>query len=181
MDNDKPFLNAIRKNWGWHVFFGVLLMFAGAYAAIYSTFVTMVVMLWIGVLLLVSSLLHLYYAFCAKTKLTLFLDCFLALLGIILGVLFIAFPAKVSAFFTLLVGLLLIFRGLFRIIYSFSVRDIAIWWLIFFTGLIPALLGILILANWPSAGLWVIGLFIGVEIFLSGLSMFMLAISARTQ
>lgn len=181
MDNDKPFLNTIRKNWAWHVFFGVLLMIAGAYAAIYSTLVTMVVMLWLGVLLLVSSLLHLYYAFYAKTKLTLYLDFFLALLGIILGILFVAFPAKVSAFFTLLVGLFLILRGFFRIIYSFLVREIAIWWLIFFAGLIPVLLGILILANWPSSGLWVIGLFIGVEIFLSGLSMFMLAITARAQ
>jgi len=183
MDNivneNKPFFRAIRKNWAWHVLFGVLLMIAGVYAAAYSTFVTTVVMLWLGVLLLVSALLHLFYAFSTKTKSTLFLDCFLALLGFILGVYFIAFPAKVGVFFTLLVGVFLILRGLFRIIYSFLARDIAIWWLILFTGLIAIILGVLILASWPSSGLWIIGLYIGIEIFLSGLCMFMLAISAR--
>lgn len=178
---NNPLYNAIRKNWAWHVLFGVLLMIAGVFAAAYSTFVTTVVMLWLGVLLLASSLLHLFYAFSTKTKSTLFLDCFFALLGFFLGVYFIAFPAKVSAFFTLLVGLFLILRGVFRITYSFLARGFAIWWLILFTGMISAILGILILANWPSSGLWIIGLFISVEIFLTGLSMFMLAISARTQ
>lgn len=180
INRNNPFFNAIRKNWAWHVLFGVLLMIAGVYAAAYSTFVTMVVMTWIGVLLLVSSVFHFFYAFSTKTRSTLFLECFFALLGVVLGIYFIAFPAKVSVFFTLLVGLFLILRGVFRITYAFLIRDFfAIWWLVLFTGMTAAILGILILASWPASGLWIIGLYISVEIFLSGISMFMLAIAAK--
>lgn len=177
----KPFLDAIRKNWAWHVLFGLLLMIAGVYGAAYSTLVTMGIMLWFGVLLLFSGAFHLFYAFSNRTKFVIFLECFFALLSFVLGIYFIAFPAAASVFITLLVGLFLILRGVFRITYAFLMRDFAIWWLVLFTGIIAAVLGILILVNWPSSGLWIIGLYISVEIFLTGLSMFLFALSARMQ
>lgn len=39
------------------------------------------------------------------------------------------------------------------------------------TGVLDLLLGVLILAGWPATGTWVIGLFVGIELLVSGLAL----------
>jgi uncharacterized membrane protein HdeD (DUF308 family) len=35
-------------------------------------------------------------------------------------------------------------------------------------GIITAILGVLVLAQWPASGLWVIGLFVGIDLIFYG-------------
>jgi len=51
---------------------------------------------------------------------------------------------------------------------------------VFVNGLVSVLLGAAIWRQWPLSGFWVIGLFVGIEMFLSGLSWLMLAMALRT-
>jgi uncharacterized membrane protein HdeD (DUF308 family) len=51
-------------------------------------------------------------------------------------------------------------------------------WLIF-NGAISVLLGISIAGAWPLSGLWVIGLFIGIDFIVDGWTEVMLALAAR--
>jgi uncharacterized membrane protein HdeD (DUF308 family) len=46
-------------------------------------------------------------------------------------------------------------------------------------GLISILLGIMIMAKWPSSAFWVIGMFIAIEMIVNGWSYVMVALSAR--
>jgi uncharacterized membrane protein HdeD (DUF308 family) len=48
------------------------------------------------------------------------------------------------------------------------------------SGVLSILLACAVWSQWPAAGLWVIGLFVGVEMIASGLSWLMLAMSARS-
>jgi uncharacterized membrane protein HdeD (DUF308 family) len=41
-------------------------------------------------------------------------------------------------------------------------------------------LGLLVLASWPAPGLWVIGLFIGIDLFFYGLAWIALALGLRS-
>jgi uncharacterized membrane protein HdeD (DUF308 family) len=45
---------------------------------------------------------------------------------------------------------------------------------------VTLLLGILIWAQWPVSGLWVIGLFVGIDLIFSGWSWVALALAARS-
>jgi uncharacterized membrane protein HdeD (DUF308 family) len=47
-------------------------------------------------------------------------------------------------------------------------------------GLINLLLGFVIWQGWPLSGLWVIGLFIGIDMMFNGWSLVMLAVAAKT-
>jgi uncharacterized membrane protein HdeD (DUF308 family) len=47
-------------------------------------------------------------------------------------------------------------------------------------GVISLVLGMLIWRRWPVAGLWVIGLFVGIEMLLNGWSLVMLSMTGRT-
>ena len=51
-------------------------------------------------------------------------------------------------------------------------------WL-FLNGVIDAMLGVMIWREWPSTGLWVIGLFVGIDMLLSGWSMVMHGVAAK--
>jgi uncharacterized membrane protein HdeD (DUF308 family) len=47
-------------------------------------------------------------------------------------------------------------------------------------GLITLLLGILVLAQWPVSGLWVIGMFVGIALIFNGASWIALALDLRS-
>ena len=48
------------------------------------------------------------------------------------------------------------------------------WWVL--DGIVTAVFGVLILAQWPVTGLWVIGLFIGIDLILNGFTLTMFAL-----
>jgi uncharacterized membrane protein HdeD (DUF308 family) len=47
-------------------------------------------------------------------------------------------------------------------------------------GAVDLILGFLILNGWPEASLWVIGLFVGIDLVFQGWSSIVLALSVRT-
>ncbi len=48
------------------------------------------------------------------------------------------------------------------------------------SGIITLILGILVWAQWPVSGLWIIGLFIGIHLIFAGWTQVMLAFGARS-
>jgi uncharacterized membrane protein HdeD (DUF308 family) len=87
-------------------------------------------------------------------------------------------PTESAVLLTLLIAMFLVFEGVFRIVAALAARY-PHWGWVLFNGLISVLLGILIWRQWPYSGLWVIGLFIGIEMLLNGWSLVMLSLSAR--
>jgi uncharacterized membrane protein HdeD (DUF308 family) len=97
----------------------------------------------------------------------LFLSLLLGILYIITGLLCIANPRMAAITLTLWIAALCFVIGLFKMITSLMLR-FEHWGWVFFNGLITFILGALIYANWPVSGLWVIGLFIGIDLILAG-------------
>jgi len=54
------------------------------------------------------------------------------------------------------------------------------WGWVFVNGLVSVLLGAAIWRQWPLSGFWVIGLFVGIEMILSGMSWLMLGLALRS-
>jgi uncharacterized membrane protein HdeD (DUF308 family) len=100
------------------------------------------------------------------------------LLYFVAGMMIITNPGATAVTLTLLIAMLLIFGGIFRIALAVAVRfHNGIWLLLH--GAINLFLGISIWQNWPLSGLWVIGLFIGIDMMLNGWSLIMLGLTAR--
>ncbi len=60
-----------------------------------------------------------------------------------------------------------IIGGLFQLINSLAVAQSGWGWQAA-DGIIAFILGVLVLAQWPASGLWVIGLFIGIDLIFYG-------------
>ena len=102
----------------------------------------------------------------------------LGALYFIVGIMLISHPVEGSYSLTLLLGVFYMLVGVTRIIYSISTR-LGRWQWSFFNGLLSLVLGILITTHLPTAGLFVIGLFIGIDLIFSGWTYISAALFAK--
>ena len=88
-------------------------------------------------------------------------------------------PVVAAEIFTLLIGAFFLVAGLFQLITPFIV-SLPDWGWHALNGLITFVLGILMLAQWPVSGLWVIGLFLGIEFVFYGIAWIAMALKLRS-
>jgi uncharacterized membrane protein HdeD (DUF308 family) len=77
---------------------------------------------------------------------------------------------------------LFIVEGIFTIIMGFTNRSgRSMSWLVVLNGIITLILGILVLKSWPFSALWLIGLYVGISLLLSGISLLAAALAVKKE
>lgn len=180
MENRFADIPSIKENWAWFLSLGILLILLGIGIIGSSYYATIFSMILFGIFLMGAGVVQIFHAFLARKWSGLFLSLFLGLLYIITGFLCLAKPALAAMSITLWIAAFLLIAGLFRMIVSLILRFNE-WSWVFFNGVVTFLLGLMIYFDWPLSGLWVIGIFIGVDLILAGWSWAILALSARKQ
>lgn len=168
----------LRKNWGWFAILGALLVILGAVAIGSSVFVTLASVIFFGWLLVIGGVLEAVHGFARRRWSGFFLDLLFGLLYVIVGFMIIAHPLESAINLTLVIALFLLFGGAFRMVLALMGGFQHSMWL-FLHGAISVALGVMIWRRWPLDGLWVIGLFVGIEMMLNGWTMIMLGLAAR--
>lgn len=168
------------KNWGFFLAWGVSLVILGILAITFASFTTLISVIFLGFLLLFSGILVIIDAiqFWRGKGSNFFLQLLAGILYAIVGLTFIFTPMLGSISLTLLLGILFVILGIFRIYYAISHRLPRSGWVLF-SGIVTLLLGILILAKWPATGLFIIGLFVGIDLLFLGMNYIMAALVAR--
>jgi len=169
----------LHSTWGWFLGLGIVLMILGAIAISSAVAMTLVSVLVFGWLLIIGGVLEAVYAFWQERWSAFFIDLTVGILYAVVGFMIVANPLAAAVTLTLLVAMFLILAGLFRSVAALAVRPPHWGWLLLH-GLISLVLGIAIWQQWPLTGLWVIGLFVGIELFLNGATLALLGTSART-
>lgn len=171
-------LDSIRKNWGWFLALGIFLLLAGILAVGSSVFTTLFTVTFLGALLLIAGIVEVVSSFWAGRWGAFFLTLFSGLLYLVVGALIFWHPAAAAAALTLLMALLFIVLGIAKIVGSLISR-FPHWGWVLFSGVISLILGGLILAQWPQSGLWVIGLFVGIDLIFYGWAWILMAFRAK--
>ena len=168
----------VRDNWGWFLALGLLLVFLGTGvigASYYATIFSVVVL---GIFLLSAGIIQIVQSFLARKWSGLFVSLFLGVLYLIVGFLCVAKPAITAVNITLWIAAFCFIAGLYRMLTSLIIR-FSHWGWVFFNGAVTFILGVLIFADWPLSGLWVIGLFVGIDMLLAGWAWILLSLTAR--
>lgn len=168
----------LRKKWGWFLALGALLIVVGTIALGSACLMTVFSMVLLGWLMIFGGILEAIHAFSCKKWSGFFIDLLTGLLYVVVGFMILANPAASAEVLTLLIAVFLIFGGIFRVVLSISVRYQNWGWLLLH-GVIGVVLGILIWRQWPYSGLWVIGLFVGIDMIFNGWTLVMLALAAK--
>jgi len=172
-------IHTLRKNWGWVVALGVFFIVAGCIALGSVILSTVVTVYYIGFLMLVAGVFELVAAFQMKTWSRFFLWLLLAALYAVAGVLTISNPLLAASVLTLWLGAALIATGIMRIVVAFQLQEGAPWGWLAFSGVITILLGGVILFQWPVSSLYVLGVFLGVDLVFAGVSWTMFGLALR--
>jgi uncharacterized membrane protein HdeD (DUF308 family) len=167
---DELNFSTLKQNWGWTVAFGVLLSLAGGIALGSVTLTTISSVFVVGVAMVVSGVVEVAHGFAMRTWRHFFLWLAIGVLYIVAGVGAIQNPMLAAGIFTLMIGASLIGSGLVRTYLSFQLPESAPRMAIAISGVLSLLLGAVILAQWPVSSLWVIGAFLGVDLFFAGMS-----------
>lgn len=168
----------LRRNRGWFLALGIVLVLLGTFALIDSVVVSVVSMVVFGWILLFSGIVEGVQTFRHRTGGHFFLHLLNALFSVVVGVMLLRNPLAGSLVITLLLASFFVVAGIFRIVAGLAIRMPGSGWTLV-DGVVTLILGILVWSQWPTSGLWVIGLFIGINLIFNGWSQIMLAFSLR--
>lgn len=171
-------IDQIHKHWGWFLILGIGLIILGVLAIGAATMTTLLSVLLLGSLLLAGGILQIIYSFWARRWSGFFLTLLAGILYVVVGGLLVTKPVQGALGITLLLAAFYVVSGIFRMIGAAMMR-FDNWGWVFFSGIISFVLGLLIWADWPISGLWILGLFIGIDLLFIGWAWVILSISAK--
>jgi uncharacterized membrane protein HdeD (DUF308 family) len=162
----------------WFLALGIALVVFGT-IAIGAACVASVAMTWLfGFLLLAAGITEIVSSFWAGRWSGMLVHMLVGVLYTIVGFMILDHPQDSAIQLTLIIAIFLIVSGVFRIVFALSERFTG-WGWVLLNGAVTLLLGMLIYKQWPGSGLWVIGLFVGIEMIFNGWAWIMLAIALR--
>lgn len=160
----------LSREFGWLAALGVILVLAGLVGLVYTGLATLTSMFLFGWLLLIGGVVGLLHAVQARGSSFFWLGVVVAALNIAAGVVVIARPEAAAAALTMFAALLFLTGGVFRLVGSLVVRGPQFGWTLV-QGAFDLLLGILVLASWPSSSKYVIGCFFSLALLFDGLGL----------
>ncbi len=169
----------VSQHWAWFLGFGIALTLLGIAAVGRSVTTTVVSMMFFGWLLALAGGIELVQALMVGRWAGFFLHLLAAIVYGVTGFLFISRPLKGAEVVTLLMGAFFMIGGLFELLGAPLVQLPAWGWQAF-DGAVSFVLGLLVLAQWPASGLWVIGLFVGIRMISFGIAWIALALTLHS-
>ena len=107
-----------------------------------------------------------------------FLFLLLAILYAVAGLPMLRHPWIAGEDLTLMLAVLFLIVGLFRIAVAVLDRVPSRGWILF-NGVVTVLLGVAIWQQWPDSGLWAVGMLVGIELIVNGVAWSVLSVGVR--
>jgi uncharacterized membrane protein HdeD (DUF308 family) len=171
-------LEELHRHWVRFLILGLLLVVLGTVGIVASGLLTLASVLLLGWILLIAGAAVAAHAFWARRWGGFFVQLIFGLLNLVVGWIMITRPGIAALSLTLLLGVSLVVQGVFRTTAALAAHADGRGWLLV-SGIASLLLGILIWSEWPVSGVWVIGLFIGIDLLFYGWWLVSLALSVR--
>lgn len=164
---------------GWAIAGGIAMILLGFFALSYQLVSTAAVATFIGFILMFACAFQLIKVFTIGGWRSHLWYAVVAIAYGVAGYVFIAHPFQAAIAFTLFLGWAILIGGVFRAFLAFRMRHHrgAAW--VLFSAAISVILGGLIISQWPSAGLYILGLFLGIELIFAGVGWLALGIAAE--
>lgn len=171
--------DTLREHRGWLLACGCISILAGMAAITYSVIATLVSVIFLAWLIIFAGVLEGAYAVRHRERGHLILYLLEALLAIVIGALLLQSPVRGAVVLTMLVATYFLISGIFRVVGALALR-LPHWGWVLVSGMVNLGLGVIVWAGWPATGLWVLGLFIGINLLFRGWSLVMVALVLRS-
>lgn len=170
----------IKKSTGWLIALSIALIVLGVMSIFMPTLASAFFTSVMGWIALISGVVMIVQSFVSKPVRGFWLNLVVGIFYAIAGVYILANLAAAVAGLTLAFGILFIAEGIYTIIMAFVNRaGHRATWLVVLNGVITLILGIMVLNQFPFSALWLIGLYVGISLLLTGVSLLVAALAAR--
>jgi len=176
-----PIADEIRQlgsRWGHFLALGIMLIVLGTLAIMYSAFATLATVEVLGIILVAGGLVETLTSFWAGGWRGFFVQLILGILYAVAGTIMIRHPVAAASAITLVLAVCYIAGGLMRLAFAVTHRTVGGGWILL-NGVITFALGLMIWSQWPWDSLWVVGLFLGIDLVFLGWSWVMLGAAVR--
>ncbi len=170
----------LKKNWGWLLFLGILFLVLGFIGLGRLFALTLAGAFFFGILIIIGGVVQFVEALKCRGWKGIAFHVLIAVLYVFGGVFVLRDPLAASAILTWMLAAVLVCVGILRVVMAFQLRSAGSWFVPLLGGIISIILGAMILAQWPLSGLFVIGLFIAIELIVNGWSYIFIALAARS-
>lgn len=171
-------LHSLRNQWWCFLLLGMSLIVIGSLCIAEPLVPSIASVVLLGFLLIAAGMIQVVSSFWAGKWSGMLLHILVGVLYAVVGYMVIDAPGLSMLLLTKFIAIFLIVSGLFRIVSALFVR-FQDWGWVLLNGGVALLLGIIINRQLPEAALWVIGLFIGIEMIFNGWAWVMLALGLR--
>lgn len=167
----------------WHFFFweGVVLLILGFAAMVLPVIASLAIEALVGWLLIMSGVVGLVSTFGTRHGAGFVLSLASALAAAIAGVLLVMWPQSGVLTLTVILGAFLAIEGVVSILFALEHRRnlSGRWSMLAASGVVDIVLAGLILTGLPSSAAWAIGVLLGVNLIMGGISLLLMALHAR--
>lgn len=173
-------LNQLREHWWAFLVLGISLAVIGSICIVHPFLASVTSVVFLGFLLVAGGIAQVLSSLTAGKWSGMFLHLFIGVLYGIVGFMIIDSPVENTLLLTKILAIFLMVVGLIDILSALIQRFHGCGWVLL-NGGVTFLLGLLINRQWPSSALWVIGLFIGIEMIFNGWAWIMLALTIKSR
>ena len=164
----------------WLVVFGVLLIALGALAFISIVTATIVSVYFVAISMVMAGVAEITLGLQSKSTRRTMTWVLLGILYLVAGMFAFFNPLLAAGALTLFLGASLVGTGIARLLLSFQMRSNSQWWLAALSATVTVLLGIMVLAQWPASSIYILGVFLSVDLMFAGLCWTMIGTAAMS-
>jgi uncharacterized membrane protein HdeD (DUF308 family) len=154
----------------WFVVLGVIVFAAGLFAAANVFLATIISVFMVGAMMIVGGIAEVVHAFGVRSWGGFVLWLLAGILYTVAGVLTFYNPLLASAVLTLLIAASLMAAGVVRIGAGITGQVSGGWGWVVVGGVVTLAVGLVILLRWPVNSLWVLGIFLAVDLMVQGVA-----------
>lgn len=170
----------IRKSIGWVIVLSIALIILGIIAILAPGLASAFFTSLIGWITLVSGIVMIIESFQSKPLRGFWLNLIIGIFYGIAGIYILFNVGAAVLALTFAFGILFIVEGIYTIIMAFTNRaGHRMSWLVALNGVVTLILGIMVLNRFPFSAIWLIGLYVGISLLMTGVSLLAAALSVR--
>jgi uncharacterized membrane protein HdeD (DUF308 family) len=172
-------IEGVGEHSAWFMGLGVVYIIAGVLALIFPFVASGIAALVLGWMLVVVGVATLVQAWQTGTWGGVAWQVIIGAIILIGGIGAVIDPISAAIGLTLLIGVMFLAKGISQIIMGLNLRPLRVWTWVFGAGVLAAVVGLLIILQWPQSGIWTLGTLAGISLIFSGWTYVMMATAAR--
>ncbi len=172
---------AVRRHWVLFLWEGIALVVLGLLAVLAPMIASVAATVFFGWILLLSGVVGLISTLRARQAPGFAWSLLSALVGIVAGVLLLAWPLLGTLSLTAVLIAFLLLEGGVSIMYALEHKSALSgrWGWMLASGIVDVFLGLLLFIGLPGTALWALGLLVGINLLFGGWALILMALHAR--